>query len=133
MENKEKEKQVIDTERGQFHVVESSPQELEEMGYGYWCTTHRGGDYDIYSDGTRTIAIKTQEPEETITDEKLDKLTRQFIGLASTETIMSLTGLSQEEVDGMKIQLMKDAFKKTYDKPYGWEEEYEEQDQDKER
>ena len=59
---KEKTK-YIQTERGLFHLVDTTPQELKEMGYGYHTTTHQGGDYDIYSNGTQAVAIKKQEPQ----------------------------------------------------------------------
>lgn len=67
MKDKTKESQIIETERGWIHATDLSVEELKEMGYGYWCTTHRDGkhyvDYDIYANGTRAYAIKRQEPQ----------------------------------------------------------------------
>lgn len=64
----------ITTARGSFRVVSQSKEELEAMGYGYYCDAG-DGEHIIMGNGTRALAVRIQpesavepEPSTTATD-----------------------------------------------------------------
>lgn len=91
----------ITTARGSFRIVSQSEEELEAMGYGYYCDAG-DGEHIIMGNGTRALAVRIQpepaaEPETNTT--ATDTAESEAEAEAESESVKSVESVDDIEND----------------------------------